>query len=283
VGDNKDITPITSREVQSQDGKIRFSVAKRMTTADWNPVSVQPESTYLFAITVRSSSNLREGFYVRVIEDSGTESRWHLWDVRQKAKTYVIEYEPNEGAQVITIRLKRRHDVTATITVDSFGVYRVASRHHWLPRWLTNTMNGRDLIWASSIEKTNESPFIGLGISTDERIVSTNMRRYEHPHSILTSTYHYGGLLAVILLICLIASSASGSNVLARTELWIIASSLLVYSLVALSFDGNQLLTKVDQTWVTFWLSLAILAALQSVGAKSRLSAFPRNSVEPNV
>ncbi len=116
----------------------------------------------------------------------------------------------------------------------------------------------RPEIWLTTIQNTLGSHlFFGNGIVTSSELIISGYD-FQHPHSIYISTFFYGGLIGLGLLVLLIATCFWQVLKVRLSPLAILAVSSLSYSAVVFLFDGDRLLTKVDFMWIAFWLPIAL-------------------------
>lgn len=116
----------------------------------------------------------------------------------------------------------------------------------------------RPEIWLTTIQNTLGSHlFFGNGIVTSSELIISGYD-FQHPHSIYISTFFYGGLVGLGLLVLLIATCFWQVLKVRLSPLAILAVSSLSYSAVVFFFDGDRLLTKVDFMWIAFWLPVAL-------------------------
>ena len=116
----------------------------------------------------------------------------------------------------------------------------------------------RPEIWLTTIQNTlGTNPLFGNGIVTSSELMIDGFD-FQHPHSIYISTFFYGGLTGLVLLLLLIATSFWEVLKVRLSPLAILAASSLSYSAIVFLFDGDRLLTKVDFVWIAFWLPIAL-------------------------
>ncbi len=117
----------------------------------------------------------------------------------------------------------------------------------------------RPEIWREVIASVLSSNLlIGNGIATSSKMVIDGFT-FDHAHSIFFSTFYYGGLVGLAILLGIIASSFYALHKLEPNPVVILSISLLVFAIVALSFDGNSLIEKVNYLWIVFWLPISMV------------------------
>lgn len=133
----------------------------------------------------------------------------------------------------------------------------------------------RQLMWRSIVTAAFKAhAFVGHGILEDAiPKVDCNSAVWirdhfancflAHPHNIYISTLFYGGIVGVFLLLLtlLMAFGFVFERNLLHSRATVFA--LLTYGCTVLMFDGNKLLTKIDFTWLLFWLPVGLAAALE--------------------
>jgi O-antigen ligase len=124
----------------------------------------------------------------------------------------------------------------------------------------------RPQIWLTTIQNTlGTNLLFGNGIVTNSELMIDGYD-FQHPHSIYISTFFYGGLAGLVLLLLLIATSFWEVLKVRLSPLAILAASSLSYAVTVFLFDGDRLLTKVDFVWIAFWLpiSLCLISTLKN-------------------
>ncbi|MBD3645980.1 MAG: O-antigen ligase family protein [Pseudomonadales bacterium] len=86
---------------------------------------------------------------------------------------------------------------------------------------------------------------------------------FDHPHNIYVATLYYGGVIGLLLLLAMLAFAIYGALQLRDPSQRNLILTCLTFSLIALAFDGDRLLVKVDYSWVLFWLPLAMVLSVR--------------------
>lgn len=124
----------------------------------------------------------------------------------------------------------------------------------------------RPEIWSEFISRTlTENWLLGVGTGTDTDWV-TPILTFQHPHSLFLSTFHFGGVIGLLLLGGVIVwcfrllLQAEPSPV---KQLAIVAS---VYAVTMGLFDGRNILESVNFMWWISWLpvTLVMVAAAET-------------------
>lgn len=116
-------------------------------------------------------------------------------------------------------------------------------------------------IWAQSLAIWSKSPILGYGIYPEQVILLATGQSYPHPHNIFLSHLLYGGVVGLLLLLCLMASLFYSSLTLWREQLNILPLGLFIYFLFVGLFDFSTLIRSADVEWVFFWWLVAIVVA----------------------
>lgn len=122
----------------------------------------------------------------------------------------------------------------------------------------------RPEIWLTTIQNTlSTNVFFGNGIATSSKLIIAGTS-FQHPHSLYIATFFYGGMVGLGLLLLLIGRTFFEVMKIERSPLIILAASSLAFAVVALLFDGNRLLVKVDFLWIVFWFPVSLCLAATS-------------------
>lgn len=129
--------------------------------------------------------------------------------------------------------------------------------------FLNRGLSYRPELWSSAINKILLKPFIGYGFESvlDFHVPSLN-KNFEDPHNIHLSTLSLTGLVGFILWAAMHICALWTCWVNKKNVLFIIASSLLVYGIVAGMTEGGGLLPRPKEHWFLTWIPLALISAL---------------------
>jgi hypothetical protein len=133
---------------------------------------------------------------------------------------------------------------------------------------LLRSTSFRPEIWTKAVQVTMDaSPLLGHGAPAVSELMIDGTA-HKHAHSIYFATFFYGGIIGLLLLLALLASSFRELSKMEISGPVILAASTLLYSVIVLLFDGDRLLEKVDFLWVVFWLpvSLVLVATIRENG-----------------
>jgi O-antigen ligase len=132
----------------------------------------------------------------------------------------------------------------------------------------------RPLIWSTIFDRVwLQQPVFGLGILTPDDVVNGDFI-HPHPHSMYLSVLYQGGLVGLGLFAALIS--------LVVREFWqrfnepasALALGVLTVGLASYLLDGHELVDRIGETWMLFWLPVAFSLALRSPPTREP-SAYP--------
>lgn len=128
---------------------------------------------------------------------------------------------------------------------------------------LNRGVSYRPELWNSAIEKILSKPFIGYGFESSLKFYVPSLEKFfEDPHNIHLSTLSLTGLIGFILWCAMhiYALWACWKN--KKNRLFIIASTLLIYGIMAGMTEGGGLLPRPKEHWFLTWIPLAFIAAI---------------------
>ena len=122
--------------------------------------------------------------------------------------------------------------------------------------------------WTKVLDRIVDAPWFGFGVNTDESLQITESFTLYHAHSVYFSHLIYGGIVAVILLavvsvLCIV--EAIKLSIAHRDTTY---AALVIYALVGVATDHNQLLLNPAQIWYFFWFPIAMIIALPMAGKR---------------
>ncbi len=116
----------------------------------------------------------------------------------------------------------------------------------------------RPEIWQEFLARTLAANiWIGVGSGSDASWV-TEVETFKHAHSIFMSTFYYGGVLGLVLLLGMLACCCQQLRASAASPLRSLAIALLAFGVTLGLFDGDAILTKIDQQWWLVWFPVAL-------------------------
>jgi O-antigen ligase len=128
-------------------------------------------------------------------------------------------------------------------------------------RFIGRADSHRFELWTLYLDLIAQRPVLGFGVSVPVEVVLASGTVIEHPHNLLLSSQVYGGVIAALLLVALIAAAfvaafralRAGS---AGLPLW-----LLTFILVTGNFDFGHLVANAGWEWLSFWLPVGLAGA----------------------
>ena len=149
--------------------------------------------------------------------------------------------------------------VIITIAATWFTGYWDEVRHR--------AMSFRPEIWMKTLHDTYQANLIlGNGIASNSELTIGDLT-FQHAHSIYFSTFFYGGLVGIALLLALIGVCFRELIRPAMTPLLVLALSTFLFAVSSLLIDGDRLLEKIDFHWLVFWLPVALCLAATTRGS----------------
>ncbi len=116
----------------------------------------------------------------------------------------------------------------------------------------------RPELWGKTLVDTWQANFIsGYGIASNGKLTIGTIT-FHHAHSLYLTAYFHGGLIGLLLLAGLLVRCFWRLLQLADSPLRLLALSSLLYASIALVFDGDRILEKVDFIWIVFWFPVAL-------------------------
>ena len=144
--------------------------------------------------------------------------------------------------------------IIGTVTVLSSAAYILVGAELLLHR----ALSFRPEIWSEFVSRTIErSIWFGNGMTTESEFQLSGLL-IQHPHSVLVSTFYYGGLTGLVLYIGLIFKVASALNVMENQNVRLLGLMLIAFGQTATFFDGDELISKVNYLWLIIWLPVGL-------------------------
>ena len=121
----------------------------------------------------------------------------------------------------------------------------------------------RPLIWSTIFERVwTQAPIFGLGILTPDDVLNGAIL-HPHPHSMYLAVLHQGGLVALGLFLTLISLVVRTLITHLRDPQAQVALGALTIGLLSYFLDGHELVDRIGETWMLFWLPVAISLSLR--------------------
>lgn len=133
-----------------------------------------------------------------------------------------------------------------------------------LDEFLRRSFSFRPEIWDHFITLTISdfgTVLLGAGSGTPTNWV-TSVEVFKHPHSIFISTFYFGGLIGLLLLLATYFLAAK-KVIQSKDPIAPLAAMLVVFGLIVGLLDGDNVLTKIDYLWWVFWLPIALCISLE--------------------
>ena len=133
------------------------------------------------------------------------------------------------------------------------------SREALLPRGTSI----RPEIWLATIERFDSlsSFFFGHGILTPDSVSARGLT-FDHPHNMYLAVFFQGGMVAVAMFLTTICLTFRELLRNFSTPDARLALSILVLGLSAYLLDGHELIDKIGDTWLLFWLPVGLAVGL---------------------
>lgn len=130
--------------------------------------------------------------------------------------------------------------------------------------WITRGSTHRFDIWVQSwdmILESTRSLLIGQGMMTEYAFNLANGSSVKSPHNLFLANQLYGGLVASVLFLGLIAITAINAlRGFARSGNFVVCA-LLIFGLGTGLFDYRTVYINLSQEWMTFWLPFLLATA----------------------
>lgn len=126
---------------------------------------------------------------------------------------------------------------------------------------IKRALSFRPEIWAEFIARTfTANPLIGLGLTADSVFhLASEPEPFKHPHSLLVSTFYYGGFIGLGLYLSVLMLAAIRVVQFEQHPIKVLAGMLLTFGVVATLVDGNEILVKVNYLWLLIWFPIGLL------------------------
>lgn len=133
-------------------------------------------------------------------------------------------------------------------------------------------------IWQRIWSRIMDSPWFGLGLSTNETIQFPACSCIPHPHSIFLATLFYGGIIGLLLLLTLLFHSLITAYRCYKDHGQVKYIAFLLFGIICGLSDGNKLIDHPRPMWLYFWLPILLVAAQQVNTKQSQLDTGNFNS-----
>jgi O-antigen ligase len=117
----------------------------------------------------------------------------------------------------------------------------------------------RPEIWQEFLARTLAANiWIGAGSGSDASWAA-EAETFKHAHSIFMSTFYYGGILGLVLLLGMLGCCCQQLRASTMGPLRNLTTALLAYGVTIGLFDGDAILTKIDQQWWLLWFPVGLV------------------------
>ena len=116
-------------------------------------------------------------------------------------------------------------------------------------------------IWKQAVERIQDAPFFGEGISTDTLFTVSDGSTWNHTHNVYIGTALYGGLVGLGLLLTLLFVGTRQAILFYSREKNFIYLALLLFAGICMLSGNYRITSHPDAIWLYFWVPMAILAA----------------------
>ncbi|HEB26569.1 MAG TPA: hypothetical protein ENI05_02160 [Porticoccus sp.] len=132
---------------------------------------------------------------------------------------------------------------------------------------LTNRgMSWRPEIWSSVLERVKDCGMwfgCGYGGWKSDAVVVGDMK-FDHPHSIYLGQFFYGGIVALVSYICLLAGFLFHGLRVRRAIPWVL---VLTAGVSVTLTEGSKLLTTPSPIWLVLFFPMAMILAISLIGS----------------
>jgi O-antigen ligase len=118
-------------------------------------------------------------------------------------------------------------------------------------------------IWQYIWQRIMDSPWYGLGLSTNETIAFPACSCIPHPHNFFLATMFYGGVIGLLMLLLLLTHSLYIAYRHYQYSGQVKFLAFLLFGIICGLTDGNKLIDHPRPMWLYFWLPILVIAAQQ--------------------
>jgi hypothetical protein len=273
----------------------------------WPAFEIDQKSKYYIRTEIRATEAITNGIYLRAQESdnseilkeyvliNGSDEKFVPADrevpfllqnrgLSEEYTTFVSDYSPTTNAKWSSLTLMQWDaNKNVPIIVRKLEIYRVGIESH--PVLYANHVLGnfsplfkrgfsnRNEIWLTALNLIYPEQLVfGFGLSTDSNIRPLDNANFQHLHSIFVSALFYGGLSSLLLLLIVYQLAALKISDSENEFEGSICLTLVVYGIVALSVDGDNILTRINYLWILFWFPLGIALGLRQQSGSRELT-----------
>jgi len=120
-------------------------------------------------------------------------------------------------------------------------------------------MSLRPEVWQNVLQQIQTHSWLGAGLTADVIVsLPSNLTFYE-PHNIFLAALYHGGAIGLILFLLLFVGTPVRAWRLRKVHpLHSLAAALQLYGIVALQFDGGNLIGRPGYFWMYYWVPVAL-------------------------
>jgi hypothetical protein len=278
-------------ELSASDGTMTLShPSQSAIAAGWRALAVEAGEFYVVKVTLRGEEKSPRGLFVAFHErDDLPDGASHIALNPGRRETGVVEYEsqtnfaldamipeqwstyyygyvaPETASWVSLVISNWVGNGVKPLYLDEVSIYKSESAlariiHHLREvGWISKGFSERDWIWLESAQHAlRENLLLGTGYSGVGYIGKDMDKLMQHPHSVFVAQFYYGGLIGFMML-CGVLFQAIRCLSHSYSLEYTICSAALCFACLALAFDGNRLVDKVNIIWLVFWLPIIML------------------------
>lgn len=161
----------------------------------------------------------------------------------------------------------RRLALAVTVLLAAGIVFGLATDFRAIELLYQRGQSGHFAIWQQAIAAIGERPWLGYGSLPDLAFTGKHGPG-RSPHNLLLANHVYGGVPATLLLAALLALATVQAWGARREQPALLV--LLVFGVTASLFDTRSLVQNLGREWITLWLPLGLLAAVEVMRRERR-------------
>lgn len=139
-----------------------------------------------------------------------------------------------------------------------------AITYAFIPELLLNRgLSYRPELWSMALEKIKEAPLLGYGFDAEPSLYVAKLgTAFREPHNMHLSILYFTGFLGFAFWTGMHVAALVACIKNKEKPIFVLASCLLVYGVVAGMTEGGGLLPRPKEHWFITWIPLALIAAL---------------------
>ena len=136
-------------------------------------------------------------------------------------------------------------------------------------------------LWGMSLQRIAEHPWIGHSYDSELYLTLSDGYELREPHSFALGVLYYVGIIGFIPWIFMLGWGLYKGLKERAQPLFILASSLLAYGIVAGLTEGGGILSRPKEHWFLLWIPLAIITGLSMAQRRRSLLRIPVQNLLP--